>query len=146
MDSQKPKLFIATKAFVVHNGKVLILRESSNNPVGTNANKFDVVGGRLNPGEQWDECLRREIKEESGLDVTIGTPFYVGEWRPVVHCELWQIIGVFFVCHAAIDAVVLSQDHDSFLWIDPATSNEYPLIDNLVPAFAAFRARSGAGQ
>ena len=116
----KPKLFMAMKAFIVHDGKVLIVRESPKNPVGTNPNKYDVVGGRLEPGERFDECLVREIKE---------------------HGEPWQIVGVFFECVAKTNTVQLSVDHDDFKWIDPKDYKKYPLIENLYPAFEVFLAR-----
>ena len=132
------KLFLAIKAFIVHNGKVLIVRESPKNPVGTNPNKYDVVGGRLEPGERFDECLMREIKEETGLSVVIKQPFVVNEWRPVVRGEHWQIVGVFFECVAESDAVQLSTDHDDYKWIDPKDYKKYPLIENLNPVFEAY--------
>ncbi len=81
----EPKFFIATKAFIVRDRKVLIVRESSKYQDGTNAAKYDVVGGRLTPGERFDESLRREVKEETGLEVKIGKPFFVNEWRSVVN-------------------------------------------------------------
>lgn len=91
---QIDKLFIATKAFIVNNGKVLVLRESTQYSDGGNAGRFDVPGGRLNPGEHFEEVLKREVKEETGLEVTIGKPVYVGEWRPTVKKggtgKLWE--------------------------------------------------------
>ncbi len=137
----EPKLFIAIKALVVYNGKVLIVRESPKNPVGTNPNKYDVVGGRLEPGERFDECLLREIREETGLTASIKAPFVVNEWRPVVHGEPWQIVGVFFECVAESDNVHLSADHDDYKWIDPKDYKEHPLIENLNPVFEAFLGR-----
>ena len=89
------KLFVATKAFIVHHGKVLLLKESSAYADGTNASKFDVVGGRIKPGERFDESLLREIKEETGMEVTLGRPFFVNEWRPQVQGEQWQIVATF---------------------------------------------------
>src|SRR5258708_5664220 len=70
------KLFVATKAFIVYNGKVLILQESNKYTDGSNEGKFDVVGGRIVPGERFDESLLREIEEETGLEVKIGKPFF----------------------------------------------------------------------
>ncbi|MBI2985095.1 MAG: NUDIX hydrolase [Candidatus Kerfeldbacteria bacterium] len=116
----------------------MIIREAAANPVGTNMNKYDVVGGRVEPGERWDETLLREVQEETGLHVTIGRPFYVGEWRPVVHGEPWQIIATFFLVQAASDKVTLSRDHDDYQWIDPKKFRDYPLIENLKPAFEAY--------
>ena len=59
------KFFLATKAFITYNDKVLILREASTNPDGTNEGKYDVPGGRLEPGENPTESLAREVKEET---------------------------------------------------------------------------------
>ncbi|MBI2889130.1 MAG: NUDIX domain-containing protein [Candidatus Liptonbacteria bacterium] len=149
----EPRLFIATKAFIVRglvkpqsgNGaggkEVLVVRESNKYEEGTNAAKFDVVGGRLTPGERFDESLRREIKEETGLDVEIGKPFFVNEWRPVVKGEKWQVVGVFFECEAGEGEIKLSKDHDAFEWILPEEYMKYPLIENLKAAFEAYLAR-----
>ena len=135
---KSPKLFIATKAFIVYRGEVLILRESNKYSDGSNAGSFDVVGGRLEPGERFDESLKREIKEETGLEVNIGKPFFVNEWRPKVKGEQWQIVGVFFSCDTKSNILKLSSDHDSYKWIDPSMYDKYKLIPNLQPAFEAF--------
>lgn len=133
------KLFVATKAFIEHDGKVLILRESSKYDDGTNAAKYDVPGGRLEPGQHSFESLRREIKEETGIEgVKIGKPLFVNEWRPKKGDEQWQIVGIFFLCSAPDVKVKLSQDHDDFQWVDPAKYKDYSLIPNLTLAFEAY--------
>ena len=134
----EPKLFIATKAFILHQGKMLILREAGSYQDGTHMGRFDVPGGRLKPGERYEDALRREIKEETGLDVTIGQPIAVNEWRPVVRGERWQIVGIFFSCTTHSDAVQLSEDHDAFEWIDPATYQDHNVIENLSGVFDAY--------
>lgn len=132
------KVFTATKAFINFKGKILILRESSKYEDGSNAGKYDVPGGRVRPGQKFDESLAREIKEETGLDVKIGRPFFVSEWRPLVKEEQWQIVGIFFECESADDKVKLSTDHDDYQWIDPQDFKSYKLIENLNPAFAEY--------
>jgi 8-oxo-dGTP diphosphatase len=132
------KLFTAVKAFIVYKNKILILKESLKYQDGSNIGKYDVVGGRVKPGQRFDESLLREIKEETGLDVRIGKPFFVNEWRPVVKEEQWQIIGTFFECSTDSDQVILSEDHDDFQWIDPSEYKQYNLIDNLIPAFESY--------
>lgn len=134
------KLFVATKAFIRHEDKILILRESGTYADGTNQGRCDVVGGRMEMGQRFDDSLRREIMEETGLEVTIGQPFFVNEWRPVVKDEEWQIVGIFFECLADSTDVTLSADHGEYLWIDPKKYTEYPIIDNLSVVFQAYNA------
>jgi 8-oxo-dGTP diphosphatase len=134
----KPRMFVATKAFILFQGKVLILRESTKYTDGTNASKYDVVGGRVEPGERFDSSLLREIKEETGLEVKVGRPFFVNEWRPVVKGEQWQVVGTFFECNALSDEVVLSEDHDGYEWINPKDFKKYNLIENLISAFESY--------
>lgn len=132
------RLFVATKAFINLDGKVLILRESSIYEDGTNANKYDVVGGRLEPGEKFDESLLREVKEETGLIVSIEKPFFVSEWRPIVRGEQWQVVGIFFKCSIVSGNVELSQDHDDYQWMDPKEFEKYDLIENLKTPFERY--------
>jgi len=136
----EPRLFVATKAFVMHSGKILIVRESDAYADGTNAGKYDLIGGRLNPGERLEEALRREVKEETGLNVEIGSPFFADESipRPVVRGEEWQVVKIYFPCKSRSDQVTLSGDHNECLWIDPREYLSVRLIENLYPAFSAY--------
>lgn len=135
-----PKLFVATKGFIERDGKVLVLRESSGYRDGTNAARYDVAGGRITPGEKLDEALRRETKEETGLDIEVGAIFFADESipRPVVRGEEWQVVKIYFACKAAPGEVVLSGDHDEYAWIDPRSYQDAGLIPNLFPAFEAY--------
>ncbi len=136
--AEQPKLFVATKAFITFNGKILVVRESGAYKDGSNAGKYDVIGGRLEPGQHFNDSLIREVKEETGLTVTVGQPFFVNEWRPVVKNEHWQIVGIFFACEAESDAVTLSDDHDDYNWIDPKDYKISGVIENLAPVFEAY--------
>ena len=124
------KLFVATKSFIVFNDKILLIRESNKYFDGTNCGRWDFPGGRLKIGEHFEENLAREVKEETGLSVRIGCPLFVGEWRPVVKMEQWQIVGIFFECSVENDCVKLSADHDKFVWI---AAEEYKKYDLLSP-------------
>jgi len=135
------KLFPSCKAFIVFNGKILILRESSKYEDGAQFGKVDVPGGRVKLGERFDEGLIREIKEETGLSVKLGNPFCVSEWRPKVRGEEWQVVATFFECFSENDKVVLSGDHDKYLWINPKEYLKYNIIETNYPVFEAFLKR-----
>jgi 8-oxo-dGTP diphosphatase len=132
------KLFVAGKAFIEHNGTILVLREAGKYMDGVHAGEYDVVGGRIEPGERVVDALTRETKEETGLDITVGKPFFVNEWQPVVRGEQWHIVGIFFQCTAHTDAVTLSQDHDDYQWIDPKDYKNQHIIENMYPVFEAY--------
>jgi 8-oxo-dGTP diphosphatase len=132
---------IACKGLIVHESKILILREASTTyKDGTNPNKYHVPGGRIEPGEYFMDGLLREIKEETGLEVTVGKPLYVGEWRPIIRGEENQIVAVFFVCQAESDKVVLSEEHDDFQWINPGDHGAFQLMDPDVEVIQAYMA------
>lgn len=131
---------MAMKGLVNFDGKILLVRESGVYADGTNKHKFGIPGGRMENGERFDDCLKREIAEETGLTIKIGRPFYVSEWRPVVRGEQWQITAVFFECFADAAAVKLSSDHDEYLWIDPRDYKQHAIIENEWSVFEAYLA------
>ncbi len=132
------RFFAATKAFIVSDGKVLILRESADYDDGTNEGRYDVPGGRVEPGQRFDESLRREIREETGLEIDIGRPFHIDEWRPHVHDEDWQVVGTYILCVPHKTEVTLGPDHDDFQWISPADHKEYPMTSGLRKGFEQY--------
>ncbi len=135
------KQFVAIKAFIEYRGKILLLRESAAYSDGANAGKFDVPGGRITPGEGFEDAFLREIKEETGLEIQVGEPFFVGEWRPVVKGEEWQVVGTFFACRTKTDEVHLSKDHDRYLWVTPGEHAKLPLLPAIKEAFDAYMKR-----
>jgi 8-oxo-dGTP diphosphatase len=135
------RLFTATKALVSFDGKILLLRESQNYKDGTNTGKFDVPGGRITPGEGFENSLKREVLEETGLRIRIGKPFFVNESRLTVREEKWQVVRIFFEAFSENDKVILSEDHDNYIWIDSRDFRKYPIIENLVPIFEAYSDR-----
>lgn len=51
--------------------KALILNSKGNILLVFNNNTYQFPGGHVDDGEEIDECMRREIKEEIGIDVEI---------------------------------------------------------------------------
>jgi 8-oxo-dGTP diphosphatase len=126
----EPKLFVAMKAFIVHDEKVLLVREAGAYADGTHEGVYELPGGRMKPGENFLDSLYREVKEETSLNVTVVRPLYVDEWRPTVRRETWQIVGVFFVCSTDNPAVVLGDEHDAYEWIHPEKFEALNIVEN----------------
>lgn len=126
------------KAFIRHEDKILLLRQSGEYVDGTHEGKYEIPGGRLQEGEPWREAFLREIHEETGLKVTIGKPFHVDEWWPEPHGEKWHVVATFFECFSDTSRVTLSQDHDAYAWIDPHTYRDLPIIPGDEPTYQAY--------
>lgn len=120
---------IACKAVIAKDGTVLMLREASTYEEGTNVGRYHMPGGRINPGEPFLDGLRREIMEETGLEVEVGEPLFVGEWFPVIKGVENQIVAIFFACKPLSDDVKLSEEHDDYQWVTLEESKKLDVMD-----------------
>lgn len=127
------KLFVGAKGLVVHSGKVLLLRQSAEYKDGSEdkVGKWDVPGGRIEPEEEVHRGLIREIKEESGLDVIPGVLLGIFDGFPDIQGEICHVIRVYFLCESSSKAVVLSEDHDAYDWVDPKDIGGKVLLDDI---------------
>ncbi len=123
--------FVAMKGVVVREGKILLLRKAKYEGNGGREGRWNNPGGKISPGELWDDALRREISEETGLnDLVIGQPIFVGQWSPIVQGEAVQITCTFLICESRAGEIELSSEHDKYAWIYP---HEHTLYDILEP-------------
>lgn len=128
--SDAPLLQIAVKAAIVNDrGEVLIVREAATGKNNTIVGRYTLVGGRLEAGEAFLDGLKREVREETGLEIEPIRPLHVGEWRPVIHGVSHQIIAIFMLCTTETDIVRLSLEHDAYHWVKPLESDKYNMID-----------------
>ncbi len=59
---------VAVGALVIDDGKLLMVKRDREPGKGL----WTVPGGRVEHGEYLDQALRREVKEETGIDIEVG--------------------------------------------------------------------------
>ena len=101
---------LTVRGVVKKEGKTLILRrhpKSRNNP-----HKYELPGGKVDPGEFFDVALIREFKEETNLDVNIES---------MMNLEILS------------GEVQISDEHDDFKWVSNEELKELYNEDMLTP-------------
>jgi 8-oxo-dGTP diphosphatase len=68
-------MILATLCYVKRKGRTLMLERSKQETAGQSGN-WNGLGGKFKPSETPEECVRREVREESGL--AIQHPALVG--------------------------------------------------------------------
>jgi 8-oxo-dGTP diphosphatase len=122
---------VAVKAFIVRNGEALLLRRRMNDPHKPGA--WDIPGGRLELGEDPTDGLKREAREEAGLDIDSVLPLDVHHFRRDDGQEIYMII---FWCTAKDGEVVLFHEHVEFKWCNVRNKADFP--EWLIPVVDKF--------
>jgi len=67
---RKPVPHIQVGAGIVwRRGKILLCKRKADAMFG---GMWEFPGGKIDPGESPEECIRRELQEECGIDVSVG--------------------------------------------------------------------------
>lgn len=136
------QLFVGAKGIVHFEGKVLLVRESSTYHDGVETGKWDMVGGRIEPDEDVRDGLVREVKEESGLEVSPAELIDVFDGYPEIRGEKCHVVRLYFLCQAMSDQVTLSSDHDAYDWVDPNEPGDKILMDDIAEMLEEFKKRA----
>jgi 8-oxo-dGTP diphosphatase len=120
-----------TAAVIERDGRILICRRAD----GKFGGLWEFPGGKTEPGENPETALRREIREELGLEIVVGRPLGRFPYRePSFAIELAAFRGS---CPSGED--VLLKEHQEARWVRPGDLALYkfapadrPLVDLLI--------------
>jgi 8-oxo-dGTP diphosphatase len=88
--------------FVNDRGQVLLLLRDDN-PAISYPNMWDLPGGRVEDGETPKVCIRREMREELGLEIEDIQPFAVVRFDDRTEYVFWKRMNL------AIDSIRLTE-------------------------------------
>jgi 8-oxo-dGTP diphosphatase len=119
------KTIIVLGAIIEKDGKILLARRKAGRGM---AGKWEFPGGKLEPGETEQECLKREIMEEMKTVIETGeffaeTVYGMGKREINLKCYKAKLLT---------EKMKLT-DHDAIVWVTPDEVMDY----DLSPADAA---------
>jgi len=114
-------LLVGQKAFITNGkGELLVLIDPDRG--------LDLPGGKIQVGEKnLDEALKREVREETSLEIDVSKPFVrwyrEGSDNSEFAGKPFFIVG--FYCKYLAGEVVLSDEHTEYHWVDKTSYQQY---------------------
>ncbi len=117
---------ISTGVAVIKDNKILMVRRQSNDYLG---GVYELPGGGVDDGETIIDGAIRELKEETGLDVSrIITTFPGFDYSTNKKPHVRQIN---LLVETKPAPVTLSSEHDDFIWIDESNLSGLNMTDSM---------------
>ena len=104
-----------TAAIIEKNGKILIAKRKEG--------KWEFPGGKVEEGENMEECLKRELKEELGIDVKVKKKFCVVEHE----YDFGKIRLHVFIAECNEEPV--AKEHLAIKWVSMEELQKYDFMD-----------------
>jgi len=125
-------------AIIFRDGKLLITQRQADAHLG---GLWEFPGGKREPGETFGQCLVRELREELGIEATVGKLF-----EETTHAYAEKAVHLkFFLCRLNAgepEAIGCA----SFQWVGKAELNDYefpaadqPLLKKLIASSEFWR-------
>jgi len=104
-----PNIIRVAAAVMVNDGMMLIAKRK---PTARLPNLWELPGGKIEPNETPEECLKRELKEEFDIDVMVGEhlgsniyTYDFGTIELMAYRSIWE------------DGDLILKDHEEIRWV-----------------------------
>ncbi|HEV2402869.1 MAG TPA: NUDIX hydrolase [Candidatus Saccharimonadales bacterium] len=103
---------LSTGIAIRRNGTLLLVRREPGDFLG---GSWELPGGGIDEGETFEQAIRRELLEETGLTVTKIVGMFAGfDYSTDVKPKVRQFN---FIVTVAPSKVTLSEEHDTYIWV-----------------------------
>ncbi|GFO65368.1 (deoxy)nucleoside triphosphate pyrophosphohydrolase [Geomonas paludis] len=131
MEQQERKHVHVACAIIERDGLVLSARRSAsmNLPL-----RWEFPGGKIEPGEGREECLKRELVEEMGVEIAVGCPL-----TPTTHrYPSFDVTLYPYVCSIVSGEITL-HEHSAMTWLPPERMLELEWADADLPIILEYQ-------
>lgn len=116
MSKQTPPIQV-TAAIIKHKGQILIARRAPGKHL---AGYWEFPGGKIEAGETAEACLGRELHEELGIQVQVGSFFM----ENLHHYGDKPVLLKAYFCDFKAGTIRLN-DHDQYAWVSKDELGNY---------------------
>jgi 8-oxo-dGTP diphosphatase len=138
------RFMVAVGAVIEHvpTGRILMMQRAAT--ADFMPGMWEDLTGRMKQFEEPEDALRREIREETGLEIEVVKPIKIFHLYRGERTAQNELVGIVYWCTAESDRVTLSHEHDAYRWVLPREALEMvddPGIRDDIEAFIAERGR-----
>ena len=117
---------VGVGAVVLRDGAVLLARRGQPPAQGS----WSLPGGLVDAGERLEEAVRREVREECGIAVTVGP--LLGVFEPIVQDEdgrvRYHYVVLDYLAHHLSGELVAGDDAAELRWVAFADLDQFSLL------------------
>ncbi|WP_415973468.1 (deoxy)nucleoside triphosphate pyrophosphohydrolase [Rhodococcus sp. 077-4] len=110
---------VVVAAALIEDGRLLLAQRTRPPEL---AGRWELPGGKVEPGESEDEALARELREELGVECSIGAAL-----RGDVDLPGGLVLRAYRA--ALVSGVPAALEHSALRWVDAATLPTMDLVD-----------------
>ncbi|MFE0424128.1 NUDIX hydrolase [Streptomyces sp. NPDC058953] len=132
---------VSAYAVVVREGRLLLARLSEASPVFT-PGLWHLPGGGIDPGEQPVEALARELREETGLELTAARLLDARTYAVSRLGVDWNLTGLFYAVDVAAGTSARAEadgSTDAAVWVPLPDLRDTPLSPAAADALRLLR-------
>jgi len=122
------RLYEVAAGILWNGSQVLIARRQAGDHQG---GRWEFPGGKRHRGESIEDCLRREMLEEVGIEIEVG-PL----WRALTHVYPDRRVSLYFHYCALRSGVPTTLQCDELRWIAPVELAGYPFVEGDLPVLS----------
>ena len=121
--AQRTRKLVVAAVMISTDGRELLI--SKRRPDQALPDRWELPGGKIEPGEAPEQALRRELREELGVEVRVGRI-----WDTLFHAyPEYDVLMLVYPCQVVGAEPPRCVEVADLAWVEPAQLGSYDLLE-----------------